>query len=169
VLFISGQFVYSQAPAGGAAGTAGTAGSGIPTPGDFPSYIVTPREDLDNYNLSTQKKTDFKGNRENLGNFGEVPVQQNNYEVNAEIQKLEEQRRNPGDAQPDQIDAQPDQIDDTTGFDDQNIGANDEDFYVQPSGENSLYRWVDKEGVLHVTDDVGSIPAEYRDQAYKGK
>ena len=149
--FISGQFVYSQAPGGGAP-AGGPAGGGIPPP-DFPSYSVTPREDLDNYNLSTKQKSTF---------FGESPVQKNNLEVNAEIQKLEEQRNIRGDAQPDQTG-------DTADFDEQNIGASDEDSYVQPRGANSLFRWVDKEGVIHVTDDISSIPAEYRDQAYKGK
>ncbi len=158
--FISGQFVYSQAPGGGAP-AGGPAGGGIPPP-DFPSYSVTPREDLDNYNLSTKQKSTFEGNRENVSSFGKTPVQQNIDEVNSEIQKLEEQRNIRGDAQPDQTG-------DTADFDEQNIGASDEDSYVQPRGENSLYRWVDKEGVIHVTDDISSIPAEYRDQAYKGK
>jgi len=104
----------------------------------------------------------FKGNRENVSSFGKTPVQQNSDEVNSEIQKLEEQRKNPGDAKSDQAG-------DIAGFDEQNIGTNDEDSFVQPRGANSLYRWVDKEGVIHVTDDISSIPAEYRDQAYKGK
>jgi len=77
--FISGQFVYSQAPAGGAAGTAGPAGGGIPPP------IIIPKEDLDL----------FENSRLN-GQSTLTPkiIRKSNVEVNAEIERSREERNN---------------------------------------------------------------------------
>jgi len=74
--FISGQFVYSQAPAGGAAGPAG---GGIPPP------IIIPKEDLDL----------FENSRLN-GQSTLTPkiIRKSNVEVNAEIERSREERNN---------------------------------------------------------------------------
>ena len=40
--------------------------------------------------------------------------------------------------------------------------ANDID--SRPASGYSLFKWVDDEGVVHVTNNIGSIPAKYRDQ-----
>jgi len=34
-------------------------------------------------------------------------------------------------------------------------------------GSGGLYTWTDKDGVVHVTDNLGNVPAEYRSKAQK--
>jgi len=148
--FISGQFVYSQAPAGGAAGTAGPAGGGIPPP------IIIPKEDLDL----------FENSRLN-GQSTLTPkiIRKSNVEVNAEIERSREERNNALEEEKTTVqtatEEKPDikekasSVNDTTDF--------------SAGGTSSLFRWTDKDGILHVTDNLGSVPPEYRDQTYNSK
>lgn len=148
--FISGQFVYSQAPAGGAAGTAGPAGGGIPPP------IIIPKEDLDL----------FENSRLN-GQSTLTPkiIRKSNVEVNAEIERSREERNNALEEEKTTVqtatEEKPDikekasSVNDTTDF--------------SAGGTSALFRWTDKDGILHVTDNLGSVPPEYRDQAYNSK
>jgi hypothetical protein len=38
-----------------------------------------------------------------------------------------------------------------------------------PSFGQEIYRWVDEQGTVHVTDDLGQVPEKYRDQVQKKK
>ncbi|NIP32211.1 MAG: hypothetical protein GTN99_10500, partial [Candidatus Dadabacteria bacterium] len=80
-------------------------------------------------------------------------------EVNAEIEKRRAERQK---AQEERIKAQREAAgaDVSAGAD---TGISD----LNVTGPSSLYQWRDKDGILHVTDDLGSVPPEYRDQAYK--
>ncbi|NIS09441.1 MAG: hypothetical protein GWO07_11895, partial [Candidatus Dadabacteria bacterium] len=39
---------------------------------------------------------------------------------------------------------------------------------ISAPGTSKLFKWKDKEGTLHVTDDPTDIPPEYRDQVLGG-
>jgi len=148
--FISGQFVYSQAPAGGAAGTAGPAGGGIPPP------IIIPKEDLDL----------FENSRLN-GQSTLTPkiTQKSNVEVNAELEKRRDERNNALEEEKAAVQTTTEEK--PTAQDDKNSvnGTSDS----SSAGSSTLFRWTDKDGNLHVTDNLGSVPPEYRDQAYNSK
>lgn len=162
------ELLWSQnAPAGpSGAGASGGQAPSVPSPGDFPQYIVTPREDLDNYEYSNMHNTNFEGNRENLGNFGKPNVQQNNVEINAELQKMEEERKK--STMPIEGEDAAAGFPEDSGAEQPAAGPIDGE-YVQPTQKISLYRWYDSDGILHVTDDFGSIPPEYQDSAFKGE
>ncbi len=147
--FISGQFVYSQAPAGGAAGTAGPAGGGIPPP------IIIPREDLDLFENSSLN-----------GQSTLTPkiIRKSNVEVNAEIEKSRDERNNALEEEKAAVKTATEEK--PTAQDDKNSVNGTSD---SSSGSSTLFRWTDKDGNLHVTDNLGSVPPEYRDQAYKSK
>lgn len=36
-----------------------------------------------------------------------------------------------------------------------------------PVSDNPIYKWKDENGVMHMTNDLGSVPAKYRDQVIK--
>ncbi len=147
--FISGQFVYSQAPAGGAAGTAGPAGGGIPPP------IIIPKEDLDL----------FENSRLN-GQSTLTPkiIRKSNVEVNAEIERSREERNNALEEEKTTVQTTTEEK--LAAQDDKNSVNGTSDF---SSGSSALFRWTDKDGIMHVTDNLGSVPPEYRDQAYNSK
>ena len=155
--FISGQFVYSQAPAGGAAGTAGPAGGGIPPP------IIIPREDLNQFENSTlrERSTNF---RQGQSTLNPTINRNSNVEVNAEIEKSRDERNNALEEEKTAVKTATEEK--PTAQDDKNSVNGTSDF---SSGSSTLFRWTDKDGNLHVTDNLGSVPPEYRDQAYNSK
>jgi len=173
LFLFNSELLWSQvAPAGpagsGATGSPGGQAPSVPTPGDFPQYIVTPRDDLDNYDYSNMNKSNFKGSREDqdLSNFDKPNIQENNVEINSQLQKMEEERNkslmpkeggDSGAGIPDQVNTE-EPVTDSADSD-----------YVQPTQKISLYRWYDSDGILHVTDDFGSIPPEYQDSAFRNE
>lgn len=162
------ELLWSQtAPAPAPAGPAGGGAAGqAPSPADFPQYIVTPRDDLDNYDYSNMNKSNFNGNRKDLSNFDKTNVKQNNVDVNAELQKMEEERKKAS------MPKEGDEAANTTEPDmnvDQSDTASQGSEYVQPNKKISLYKWYDDDGILHVTDDFGSIPPEYQENAFKSE
>ncbi len=155
--FISGQFVYSQAPAGGAAGTAGPAGGGIPPP------IIIPREDLNQFENSTlrERSTNF---RQGQSTLNPTINRNSSVEVNAEIEKSRDERNNALEEEKTAVKTATEEK--PTAQDDKNSVNGTSD---SSSGSSTLFRWTDKDGNLHVTDNLGSVPPEYRDQAYNSK
>ena len=155
--FISVQFVYSQAPAGGAAGTAGPAGGGIPPP------IIIPKEDLNQFENTTlrERSTNFRQGQNTL-----TPTinRNSNLEVNAEIEKSRDERNNALEEEKTAVQTATEEK--PTAQDDKNSVNGTSD---SSSGSVTLFRWTDKDGNLHVTDNLGSVPPEYRDQAYNSK
>lgn len=120
---------------------------------DFPDYIVAPRENLNSFGLSTMSgSTDVKA-RGSAGTLGTTTKRPSNLEVNRpkeEIPEEETDKRNQGSQ-------------------DSFIQA---DIVNQPPPSTSrrhknIYRWTDEQGVLHVTNDLGSVPPEYQEQALK--
>jgi hypothetical protein len=61
-------------------------------PADFPSYIVTPSEDLNPYDLSTMQKSTETNYRDGTGTLGTTVERQSNIEVNEALQKQRQER-----------------------------------------------------------------------------
>lgn len=120
---------------------------------DFPDYIVSPRENLNSFGLSTMSgSTDVKA-RDDVGTLGTTVKRPSNIEVNKSKEQIPEKQAEKS-----------------------NQGSQDSfsqaDIVNQPPASKSrkhenIYRWTDEAGVLHVTNDLGSVPPKYQEQALK--
>ncbi len=136
----------------------------IQPPPDFPDYIVTPREDLNNFGLSTLSESVDIDYRDGVGTLGTTEKRQSNLEVNAELkrkrmerekvrQKPEEEKK-PGSVESSQSVSSP-----TSGQ------SGNEGF--SPGVKRGFFMWKDENGVLHATNDLGHVPIEYQIQAFE--
>ncbi|GEM_PF-1518979 len=139
----------------------------LQSPPNYPmidqSGRVYPQENLDPFGLSTLGgSTDF-GERKGVGTLG-VKIKQ---KTNAEVNKPKEKKETGGTA--------------AQGGTESGLEANtaaagtEETTQINPSEpmeplstslnkSSGLYTWKDKNGVVHVTNNMGSVPAEYREQ-----
>ncbi|MCL4244856.1 MAG: hypothetical protein KJ002_06970, partial [Candidatus Dadabacteria bacterium] len=133
---------------------------------------VTPRDDLNPYDLSTMQKSTESGYRQGTGTLGTTPEQSSNIEINEALQKSREERQKaaqekaaeeaaaeeepgaegaeagpPGPAAPGEM-----------------VGPEGNDLSV-PGVRGSLFTWTDENGVLHATNDLGQVPIEYQIEA----
>ncbi len=164
-LFITtdAELVLSQA-AGGAAAPAPAApapaapaapgGGALTAPLQFPEYVVTPKEDLNQFENSKVRQTTTEY-REGSSTIGISHTKKSNVEINAEIEKRRAEREEAA-SQEAGIDAEVTEPDAVT-----------EDYSgdLNVTGKSNLFKWKDKDGILHVTDDLYAVPPEYRDQA----
>lgn len=149
--------------------TAPAPAPGAPAPPDFPQYIVTPRDDLNPYDLSTMQKTEGIDYRQGAGTLGTTTQPSSNIEVNQALQKSKEERQkaalkkaeekaaaekesaskaeSSGPAAPNEM-----------------VGPDGEDLSV-PGVRGSLFTWTDENGVLHATNDLGQVPIKYQVEA----
>ena len=148
--------VVSQTTGGGApGGIAPTA----PSPGDFPPFIIVPGEDLNQFENSSLRRTKTH-NRYGQSTLNPKITQKSNAEVNAEIEKRRAERLEALEKENAEDEQNTNTQDSAGSADNTNFNA---------PGTSELFRWTDKDGILHVTDDLGSVPPEYRDQAYNSK
>jgi len=145
-----------------------TTGGGAPTapsPLDLPQFTIMPGEDLNQFENTrlNRTKTEYRHGQSTL-----TPkiIRKSNAEVNAELEKRRAERlealekENAVDYQT--TDGQKPGTQDSAG------SVNDTtDFSA--GGTSALFRWTDKDGIVHVTDNLGSVPPEYRDQTYNSK
>jgi len=127
-----------------------------PPPESFPEYIVKPSEDLNPYGLSSLESSTGNEYREGAGTLGtKLDGRPSNREVN---KRAEEKRaENQSNKNPQQNQA----VEEIVVDDDVAV----ENFSGTPSsGSSSMIRWVDDQGVTHITNNIGSVPAKYRDQ-----
>ena len=162
--------VVSQTSGGSAPGGAapvapgGAAPGGIgpgqaPSPLDFPQFIITPSEDLDQFENSRLNRTKTH-NRYGQSTLTPKIIRKSNVEVNAELEKRREERLEALEKENAEDEQNTNTQDSAGSADNTNFNA---------PGTSELFRWTDKDGILHVTDDLGSVPPEYRDQAYNSK
>ncbi len=152
--------VVSQTSGGSAPGGAAPVGPGqAPSPLDFPQFIITPSEDLNQFENTRLKetKTEFRHGQSTL-----TPkiIRKSNVEVNAELEKRRAERLEALEKENAEDEQNTNTQDSAGSADNTNFNA---------PGTSELFRWTDKDGILHVTDDLGSVPPEYRDQAYNSK
>ena len=123
---------------------------------DFPEYIVRPSEDLNPYGLSSLGQSTEQDYREGSGTLGtKTTGRPSNREVNKRAAEKRAQQKENANKQQQQA---PEQIvveDDTSV---ENFSS------VPKSGSSNMIRWVDDNGVTHITNNIGSVPAKYRDQ-----
>jgi len=142
------------------------------TPPDFPEYIVTPREDLNPYDLSTMEKNEDMDYREGAGTLGTTEKRSGNIEINEALKQRKEEREKAKqkEIEDEQKKAGPEAI----------VGQPDNGQGVEVSGPSAagdlsspgvragLFTWTDENGVLHVTNDLGQVPMEYQVEALQG-
>lgn len=161
LLFITtdAELVLSQ-DAGGAAAPAPAApapvapgGGALTAPLQFPEYVVTPKEDLNQFENSKVRKTTTEY-REGSSTIGRSHTKKSNAEINAEIERRRAEREE-AESQEAGIDAEVTEPDAVT-----------EDYSgdLNVTGKSKLFKWKDKDGILHVTDDPSAVPPEYKDQ-----
>ena len=129
-----------------------------PAPGpDFPDYIVKPSEDLNPYGLSSLGTSSGNDYRDGSGTLGtKTTGRPSNIEVNKKAEeKKAASEENQANAE------QSDPLEEIVVEDDSAV----QNFSSSPKSSNSrLIRWVDDDGVTHITNNEGSIPAKYRNQ-----
>jgi hypothetical protein len=120
---------------------------------DFPDYIVAPRESLNSFGLSTMSGSTNVDYRDSVSTLGTATKRPSNLEINRPKKQVPEAEA-----------------------DKSNQGAQDSfsqaDIVNQPPPSTSrrhenIYRYTDEKGVLHVTNDLGSVPPRYQEQALK--
>ena len=133
-----------------------TAPNTQPPPESFPEYIVKPSEDLNPYGLSSLESSTGNEYRDGSGTLGtKLTGRPSNREVNRKADEKRAQNLENENNQQNQVQEE------IVVEDDVEV----EDFSSTPrSGSSSMIRWVDDEGVTHITNNVGSVPAKYRDQ-----
>ena len=109
-----------------------------------PWYFYWPTENADNFEYSELGNSSLRG--------GNTFQRKSNVEVN---KKVEEEEGITALSAPDTSTSIDVEIDaDTAG---NSLGS-------RPVSSSPIYKWVDDEGVVHVTNEIGSIPEKYRDQ-----
>ncbi len=165
ISFLSPEIVTAQtteeteAPAQG--GEATSQGTNTPqaqpnTPVIDNTGIVYPREDLDNFGLSSLGKTTGLGERQEGSTLGRDAKRKSNLEVNKPREKKSEEAA--------------EETGEETGTGSSEIESASESTpigYTSTGRKDGLFTWKDEKGVMHVTNDLGSVPAKYQDQIIK--
>jgi hypothetical protein len=137
---------------------------GTDIPQSAPNYpiidnagIVYPRENLDPFGYSTLGGTSGLGDREDTSTLGTDTRRKSNIEVNKprERKSVEEETG-----------ATEEQME--TGFTEPEPASEPQSIgYTSPARKGGLYTWKDENGVVHVTNDLGSVPLKYQGQVIK--
>jgi hypothetical protein len=141
-------------------------------PADFPSYIVTPSEDLNPYDLSTMQKSTETNYREGAGTLGTSVERQSNIEVNEALEKKKQERlKAEADAKAKEAQAASESEageampqEGTSVAEPPQLGESEKDLET-PGVRSGLFTWTDEQGVLHATNDIGQVPIKYQVEA----
>ena len=157
--------------AGSAISQSAPAPAPAPAPADFPSYIVTPSEDLNPYDLSTMEKSTETDYREGTGTLGTSVDRQSNLEINEALQKQKQARMKAAEEakakelkKAEESGAEEAPTQDVSPAGEPELGdtaANLE----SPGVRGGLFTWTDDQGVLHATNDIGQVPIKYQVEA----
>lgn len=126
----------------------------------FPPYF--PQENLDNFELSTLGNKGL-GERKQGSTLGVGTKQKTNEELNKPREKKEPE----GTAGQGGIESGVETNAGTAGMEETppvNPNQTNGALSTSMNKGGGLYTWKDKNGVVHVTNNLGSIPAEYREQ-----
>lgn len=142
-------------------------------PEDFPQVIIQPQEDLDPFGLSTLDDSTQFGENDEESTFDKNTRRKSNLEVNKrrerkktqeQVQKTEGSSGEAGTSTYSPADSG--FTSDAGVFSEQSSGFTSPSSSLTQSG--GIYKWTDKDGVVHVTNSIGSVPPEYREQAAGG-
>jgi hypothetical protein len=121
---------------------------------DFPDYIVAPRENLNPFGLSTMEESTDVDYRDSVGTLGTTIKRPSNLEVNRPKQDVpEEDEAGPNSQTPEDSFLEADVVNQSPS--------------LKSRKHKNIYRWTDEEGVLHVTNAIGSVPAKHQEQVVK--
>jgi len=121
------------------------------------SGIVYPRENLNPFGLSTIGESTESGERERGSTFGRETKRKSNLEVNKPREK-EKSEETAGETEAEK----------GAGSTESEVGSEPiEGGYTTPAKKGALYTWRDEKGVVHATNDLGSVPPKYQDQILK--
>ena len=107
-----------------------------------PWYFYWPTENPDNFEYSELGSSSLSG--------GNTFQRKSNVEVNKKVEKEE------GITAP--------SAPDTSTSIEVDIDITEDSFVSRPASGSKMYKWVDDDNVVHVTNEIGSIPEQYRDQ-----
>ena len=129
--------------AGGSQGPAVNQGQSEP-----PWYYYWPDENLNPYGMSTL------GNEQGGSTFGKTTDKPSNLQVNPPMQERMQNQEN-GDDVTNNV-----PLEDTLNTEEPtSIGSPS-----APAKKGPMYKWVDDNGVIQVTNDLGSVPTKYLDR-----
>ncbi len=127
-------------------------------PPEFPDYIVRPSEDLNPYGLSSLGTTTEEGAiNDAAGSLGsKTSNRPSNLEVNKSIQdkKLKEQEQ----AKAQGVDQKQPKIIQEEAIEYNDVSSS------KSKNRSGMIKWVDENGVQHISNNVGSVPSQYHDQ-----
>jgi hypothetical protein len=130
----------NQPPTGGSQQPAVNQGQSEP-----PWYYYWPDENLNSFGMSTL------GNEGGGSTFGKSTEKPSNLQVNPPTQEQMQNQENVGD--------------ETNNVPLEDTLSSEESISVvspsAPAKKGPVYKWVDDKGVLHVTNNLGSVPAEF--------
>lgn len=128
-------------------------------PSDYPEYIVRPKEDLNPFGKSSiGESTTGSEYREGAGTLGTTQQRPSNLDINKQLK--EKGKKKAGESVES---AEPSETEVEIDYDTAYPTGRTTDVKKQPS-KTGIYRWTDDEGVIHVTNDLGSIPPKYMNQ-----
>jgi hypothetical protein len=132
----------NQPPAGGSQQPAGNQGQSEP-----PWYYYWPDENLNSFGMSTL------GNEGGGSTFGKRTERPSNLQVNPPTREQMQNQENLDDV----TNNAP--LEDTLSSEESiSVGSPS-----APAKKGPVYKWVDDKGVLHVTNELGSVPTKYLD------
>ena len=125
---------------------------------EFPDYIVRPSEDLNPYGMSSLGTTTEEGAiKDAAGSLGsKTSNRPSNIDVNKP--KEDEDLKQQEQAKAQEVDQkQPETIEEEA------IEYN-EASRSKPKNKSGMIKWVDENGVQHISNNIGSVPPQYHDQ-----
>ena len=133
-----------------------------PTPNDgmthsaYPKSVAKPSQSVDPYGLSSLNSSTGSRYRKGAGTLGTVTTgRPSNSEINKAIQeKRAKDRKNQNERRNSVL---------KRAGAENDLGVRDFSS-TRKSGSSKIIRWVDDEGITHITNNVGSVPAKYRSQ-----
>jgi len=126
---------------------------------EFPDYIVRPSEDLNPYGLSSLGTTTEEGAiNDAAGSLGsKTSNRPSNRDVNKLIKDKKQQKAEQENAK------KVKQQSSTTVVEEEVIEYKDVST-SRPKNIKGMIKWVDNEGIVHITNNIGSVPPQYIDQ-----
>lgn len=125
-------------------------GTTVPSPAAFPSYTVTPSEDLNPYGLSTLGNSTEDNYRDAPGTLGTNKKRTSNAEANKdriERKKAENEEKS--------------EIEENTSSSEVNSQIENQAGSTANYKKSKLIRWTDNNGNVHITNDIGNVPQKY--------
>ncbi|HEX9831098.1 MAG TPA: hypothetical protein VGA94_05370 [Thermodesulfobacteriota bacterium] len=119
--------------------------------------IVYPREDLDNFGMSSLGESTGLGGREERSTLDRETKRKSNLEVNKPREKKMSEEA--AEETSEETDTGSSEIE--SDSESSPIG------YTSPGKTAGLFTWRDENGVVHVTNDLGSVPTKYQEQIIK--